>query len=287
MLVSPIETSNVPDYNCIEQVIYWVEAHAEAHPSLDDIAGVLALSPFRTRCLLARWAGVGPKQFLASLTAKLGKKWLAKPQSFFDSSSGEGLVWPHSHVGNVAEVTQRGRNLRGKGLTIFYGIYPTIFGDCLLALKEREIVHLSFSVNGDSEALVHDLKERWSYARFQQDRRKAKPYLGRFFSRTDNQHVLHSHLFLRGTNFQLKVWGALLAIPVGHLTTYQHIATAIGHSKAVRAVGSAVGANPVSFLIPCHRVIQSTGEIGNYRWGKVRKKAMLMWEAARCYRDTP
>ena len=243
---------------------------------------MLALSPFHTQHLLARWAGVSSKRVLASLPPNFAEPYRDQLQSVLDASYAVGVSEHHAHMVNVDVSAQGWCKLRGKGLAISHGMYPTIFGDCLLALTKRRIIHLSFSDNGDAEALVHDLQRRWPCARLQKNMNETKPYLHRIFSRTDNQHVLYSHLFLRGTNFQLKVWEALLGIPVGHLVTYQHIATAIGHPKAVRAVGNAVGANPVSFLIPCHRVIQSTGAIGNYRWGKVRKEAMLMWEATRC-----
>ena len=272
------------DYDRIEQAIYWIEAHAKEQPSLDDIAGVLGLSPFHTQRLFTRWAGVSPKRFLEFLTVKVARQRLDESQSILDASYVAGFSGPgrlRDHMVNIDAVTPGEYKLRGKGLTISYGIHLTIFGDCLLALAERGITHLSFSVNGDAESLVSDLQRRWPQARLQRDMRKTKLDVKRIFSTTINRRTLRSHLFLRGTNFQLKVWEALLRIPAGHLATYQHIADTIGHPKAVRAVGNAVGANPVSFLIPCHRVIQSTGAIGNYRWGKIRKKAMLAWEAAR------
>ena len=226
---------------------------------------------------------MSPKRFLECLTVNVAKERLDKTQSILDATYAVGISGPgrrHDHMVNIEAVTPGEYKLRGKRLTISYGIHPTIFGDCLLALTERGIVHLSFSVNGDSESLVYDLQQRWPHARLQRDMRKTKLDVNRIFSSSINRRMHRSHLFLRGTNFQLKVWEALLRIPAGHLTTYQHIANAIGHSKAVRAVGNAVGANPVSFLIPCHRVIQSAGAIGNYRWGPARKKAMLAWEAA-------
>ncbi len=272
------------DYDRIEQAIYWIEAHIKEQSRLEDLARVLGLSHSHTQRLFTRWAGVSPKRFLEFLTVNVAKERLDQAQSILDASYAAGLSGPgrlHDHMVSVDAVTPGEYKRQGKGLTISYGIHPTIFGDCLLALTARGITHLSFSANGDSGSLVHDLQRRWPRARLQRDMRKTKLDVKKIFSRTINRGTLRSHLFLRGTNFQLKVWEALLRIPAGHLTTYQHIATAIGHPKAVRAVGNAVGANPVSFLIPCHRVIQSTGAIGNYRWGKIRKKAMLAWEAAR------
>jgi len=282
--LSPTTESKMPtDYDRIAQAIYWIEAHIKEQPRLEDLARMLGLSPFHTQRLFTRWAGVTPERFLEFLTGKVAKQRLGKSQSIPSASYAEGRSGPgrlHDHMVHIDAVTPEEYKLQGKGLTISYGIHPTIFGDCLLALTERGIAHLSFSVNGDSESLVHDLRRRWPHARLQRNMKKTKPYPSRIFSRTVAQHALRSHLFLRGTNFQLKVWEALLRIPAGHFTTYQHIANALGHPKAARAVGNAVGANPVSFLIPCHRVIQNTGAIGNYRWGKVRKKAILAWEAA-------
>lgn len=181
---------------------------------------------------------------------------------------------------NVEAITPEEYKAKGRGLTIEYGLHETRFGTCLLAITARGITHLSFAVDGDVEALVRDLAKRWPHATLQIDKAKTRNPLHKIFSSNEHQHPAPTNLFLRGTHFQLKVWEALLSIPSGYTTTYQHIANAIGHPRAVRAVGNAVGANPVSFLIPCHRVIRSTGVIGNYRWGPARKKAMLAWEAA-------
>ena len=273
------------DYDCIEHAIRWIESHATEQPRLKEIAHVLGLSPFHTQRLFTRWAGVSPKRFLEYLTVNLAKKRLDESRSVLDVSFDVGLSEPaclHGHMVNIAAVTPGEYKQQGRGLTISYGIHPTLFGECLLALTERGITYLAFSVDGNSASLVQDLGRRWPQAALQQDAKKTMPQLNEIFSNEMNRCTLRSHLFLRGTNFQLKVWEALLRIPSGHFATYQHIANAIGHPTAVRAVGNAVGANPISFLIPCHRVIQSTGVIGNYRWGPTRKKAMLAWEATRC-----
>ena len=183
------------------------------------------------------------------------------------------------HKVSVETVAPGDYKARGQGLTIDYGLHETRFGTCLLAITARGITYLSFAVDGDVEALVRDVARRWPRATLQIDQAGTRKPLHKIFSNHGHQPLASTNLFLRGTNFQLKVWEALLRIPFGDTATYLQIANAIGHPKAVRAVGNAVGANPVSFLIPCHRVIQSTGAIGNYRWGSNRKKAMLAWES--------
>jgi len=182
---------------------------------------------------------------------------------------------------SVEAVTPGEYKARGKGVTINYGFHETRFGTCLLGITARGITHLSFAVDGDVDALVRDMARRSPCATLQIDQAKTRKPLQKIFSSKRHRHLAPTHLFLRGTPFQLKVWDALLRIPSGHTATYQHIANMIGRPIAARAVGNAVGANPVSFVIPCHRVIRSTGEIGHYRWGTARKKAILEWEAAR------
>ncbi len=185
------------------------------------------------------------------------------------------------HIVKVKAVTPEAYKAKGQELTIKYGLHETLFGTCLLATTAQGITHLLFAVDGDVEALVRDMAKRWPHAILQIDQEGTLKPLNKIFSSHEHHHHAPTNLFLRGTHFQLKVWKALLRIPFGYTASYQHIANAIGHPKSVRAVGNAVGANPVSFLIPCHRVIQSTGAIGNYRWGPARKNAMLAWEAAR------
>lgn len=181
---------------------------------------------------------------------------------------------------SVEAATPEEYKAKGKGLTIDYGLHETRFGKCLLATTGRGITHLSFAVDGDVEALVHDLEKRWPRATLHINQAGTRKHVHKIFSRRGQQHLASTNLFVRGTPFQLKVWEALLRIPSGDTATYQHIAKMIGRPQAARAVGNAVGANPVSFVIPCHRVIQSTGATGNYRWGPARKQAMLAWEAA-------
>jgi AraC family transcriptional regulator of adaptative response/methylated-DNA-[protein]-cysteine methyltransferase len=161
------------------------------------------------------------------------------------------------------------------GLSIHYGIHPTPFGKCLIAITERGICHMSFVDKNEGQA-IDDLVEHWSQANMIEDYKATAPLIARIFSDGKPDSPLQLHL--RGTNFQIKVWEALLNIPVGTVTTYEHIAAKIGNPRAVRAVGAAVGDNPIAYLIPCHRVIRKSGEFGNYMWGSARKKAILVKE---------
>jgi len=186
----------------------------------------------------------------------------------------------HNFIVMLTTVTEECRSDK-KNVNIFYGTHPTIFGDCVLGLTTRGIVYLSFNTSINSELSVNDLRRRWPNATFHSDDTKTKHTIRKIFSFSPHKKRATFNLLIHGTAFQLNVWKALLQIPEGHVTTYQHIANFIGRPKAVRAVGTAIGTNPVSFLLPCHRVIQKTGKIGNYRWGSTRKKMILEWEAIR------
>ena len=273
------------DYERIAQTIAWIEAHVGKQPTLDNLARQLDLSPLYTQRLFARWAGVSPKRFLELLTAQMVKKRLGQTQGILNALHAAdrfGLGRHHDHTVHVDRVTREEYRLQETELTISYGIHSTLFGECLLAVTKRGITHMSFSITDDSQLLVQDLCKRWPRAILQRNMRKTAPYLHSIFSLNTDRRAPRPRLFLRGTPFELTVWEALVHIPAGHLATYQQIANAIDRPNAARAVGNAVGANPVAFLIPCHRVIQSTGATGNYRWGTIRKKAMLAWEFARC-----
>ena len=167
---------------------------------------------------------------------------------------------------------------RGAGLEIRYGFHPTPFGDCLLALTDRGLCGLAFAEEGNTQALLADLHQRWGKAGLILDPEATTPYASHIFQLAQEPGTPPLQLYLSGTNFQLKVWQALLSIPPGQLTTYGHIAAALGQPNASRAVGSAVGNNPIAYLIPCHRVIRQAGELGGYRYGLARKQAILGWE---------
>jgi AraC family transcriptional regulator of adaptative response/methylated-DNA-[protein]-cysteine methyltransferase len=269
------------DYYRIEQAIRFIEQNHERQPELDELAAHLGLSPFHLQRLFRRWVGISPKRFLQFLTVEHCKELLAESRSVLDTTFAAGLSSPgrlHDLFVTIEGVTPGEYKAQGAGLDIAYGIHPSPFGDCLLAVTQRGICGLAFAVDGDITEAVDDLKSRWPGARIVERPRVTREYFERVFPKSGLNGDRRVTLFVKGTNFQLKVWEALVRIPPGHVTTYGDIAARIGAPSASRAVGAAVGANPISYIIPCHRVLGSLGVFGNYRWGPSRKKAILAWE---------
>ncbi len=269
------------DYLRIEQAILYLETHYRDQPSLEEIAASLGLSTSHFQRIFTRWAGVSPKRFLQFLTKETAKQLLDRSENLLEATHQLGL----SSLGRLHElfvsteaVSPGEYKSRGAGVTIRYGIHPTPFGKCLIAATERGICHLSF-VQGSPNNALADLAAHWKQASLIEDSAATVPFVGPIF---DLRHSAQTgeplKVYLRGTNFQLKVWEALLQIPPAAVTTYADIAAHIGAPNAVRAVGSAVGSNPIAVLIPCHRVIRKVGGFGNYRYGAARKKALLARE---------
>lgn len=273
-------------YRLIEQAIRYIEANVERQPELEEIASAVGLSEYHFQRIFTRWAGISPKRFLQFLTRERAKELLDRSENLLDAAHQIGLSSLgrlHDLFVNTEAVTPGEYRTRGAGVTIRYGIHPTPFGKCLIAVTERGICRLAF-VDGNEGGAIDRLVEDWRQADLIEDYKSTAPLIARIFygpvpgptalSRLDPPLTLH----LRGTNFQIKVWEALLEIPAGSVTTYERIAARIGKPKAVRAVGAAVGDNPIAYLIPCHRVIRKSGEFGNYLYGSARKKAMLVRE---------
>ena len=271
------------DYYRIEQAIRFIEENHERQPELDQLAAHLRMSPFHLQRLFRRWVGISPKRFLQFITVEHCKELLSESRSVLDATFEAGLSSPgrlHDLFVTIEAVTPGEYKAQGAGIEISYGIHPSPFGDCMLAVTSRGICSLSFAIGDDISEAIDDLKYRWPGARIIEKPRVTKEYFESVFPRDRNGNDRHITLFVKGTNFQLKVWEALLRIPQGHVTTYGDIASRIGMPSATRAVGTAVGANPISYIIPCHRVLTSLGMFGNYRWGPPRKKAILAWESA-------
>lgn len=269
------------DYQRIEQAILYLETHFKDQPTLEDVAASAGLSEYHFQRLFTRWAGVSPKRFLQFLTKEGAKDLLDRSENLLDTTHQLGL----SSLGRLHDlfvtteaVTPGEFKTRGEGLTIRYGLHASPFGQCLLAVTERGICHLGFVQRGESEgAAIDALVTEWKNARMLEDRKATAPLVEPIFDLNARTKL---NLHLRGTNFQLKVWEALLHIPAGTATTYEGLAERIGQPTASRAVGTAVGHNPIAVLIPCHRVIRKVGEFGNYRYGAERKKALLTREHA-------
>jgi AraC family transcriptional regulator of adaptative response/methylated-DNA-[protein]-cysteine methyltransferase len=269
------------DYERVEQALRFLEAHVEAQPTLKEVAENVHLSEFHFQKLFTRWVGISPKRFLQYLTKEKAKSMLASSRNLLDTAYSVGLSGPgrlHDLFVACEAVTPGEYKRQGEDLTIFYGFHPSPFGECLLAVTERGICNLIFVMNGDRDAALQSLSAVWPLAKLVEDRQKTRPYVHRIFARINGQQAEPLNLFLHGTNFQIKVWEALLRIPPGSVVTYQDIAVAIGMPRAARAVGNAVGHNPIPVLIPCHRVIRKNGDFGDYGYGSARKKALLGWE---------
>jgi AraC family transcriptional regulator, regulatory protein of adaptative response / methylated-DNA-[protein]-cysteine methyltransferase len=267
------------DYLLIEQAINYLEANYQRQPELAEIAQAVGLSEFHFQRLFTRWAGISPKRFLQFLT-KEGAKELLRRSSVLETTYELGLSSPgrlHDLLVNTEAVTPGEYRARGEGLEISYGFHETPFDQVLIGLTSRGICHLGF-VDKSAQVSLDRLRAEWPFAHLRQDPGSTSRYVDPIFGL--EPAGMSIPLYLNGTNFQIKVWEALLHIPTGNVTTYEAIATAIGRPRAVRAVGTAVGHNPVAYLIPCHRVIRKIGEFGNYFYGTARKKALLGWEAA-------
>jgi len=271
------------DYYRIEQALRYLHANYRRQPSLAEIAGSVHLSEYHFQRIFMRWVGISPKRFLQYLTKENAKELLAHSHSLLEISLELGLSGPsrlHDLFITCEAVTPGEYKQRGAGLTIRYSFHPSPFGDCLLGMTERGLCALSFAEEGDTASLLDDLHQRWGGAELVEDTAATAPYAAHIFDLVRDPGGMPIQLYLQGTNFQLKVWQALLHIPTGELTTYGQIAATLGHPNASRAVGSAVGDNPIAYLIPCHRVIRQSGELGGYRYGLARKQAILGWEQA-------
>ncbi|HJS19834.1 MAG TPA: methylated-DNA--[protein]-cysteine S-methyltransferase [Anaerolineales bacterium] len=268
------------DYLRIEQAILYLENHYKDQPSLEEVAANVGLSEYHFQRLFTRWAGVSPKRFLQFLTREGAKELLDRSENLLDTTYQVGL----SSLGRLHDlfvtteaVTPGEYKTRGTGLTIRYGIHLTPFGKCLIGLTERGICHLGFVSGSEGEA-IDGLVNEWKEACMVEDFRSTAALVGPIFDLRYDTRIKPLTLHLRGTNFQLKVWEALLQIPAGAALTYQGLAQRIGQPAASRAVGTALGHNPIAVLIPCHRVIRKVGDFGNYRYGELRKKALLARE---------
>jgi AraC family transcriptional regulator of adaptative response/methylated-DNA-[protein]-cysteine methyltransferase len=274
--------NDTKNYLLIEQALSFIEHH-KGHVSLENLAHHVDVSPFHLQRLFKRFAGVSPLQFAHYLSVQYAQERLEKSQTILDTSLDLNLSSPsrlHDLLITFEAMSPGEYKNKGQGLIISYGMHETPFGDCLIATTQRGICHLSF---GDADESLKVLKDQWPYASFKEDHKATLELISRIFKPTPDHKPFHLHL--KGTNFQIKVWQALLTIPAGTLVNYEKIAHLMGHPKAVRAAASAIANNPIAYLIPCHRVIAKSGIIGNYRWGTVRKKALIGFEAAQNVTD--
>ncbi len=280
------------NYNRIEKAIQYLEENFQHQPELDEVAEKVHLSPFHFQRIFTDWAGISPKRFLQFLTVDFLKTKLEESKNMVEAADAAGLS-SQSRVYDLfttlEAVTPQEYKQKGSGIRIEYGVHETPFGLCLIGITERGICWLSFiGTDEDPKHELEKMKEHWHNSIFHQDQNLTLAFIHSIFNRkaTDlpagkagSQRKLH--VFVKGTNFQIKVWEALLRIPIGDITTYQGIAQQIQSPKAMQAVGSAVGSNHIAYLVPCHRVIRKDGILGEYRWSSTRKKSIIGWEMAK------
>ncbi len=267
-------------YHLMRRAIELIDSEDGREMTLEDIAGQMHMSPAHFQRLFSRWAGVSPKRFQQWLTLDHAKSLLQTRHTMLETADAVGL----SGSGRLHDLFVRweamspGEYARaGDGLEIAWDWFDSPFGPALLMGTDRGLCGIGFSAEMGADVTMDDLRARWPNARFVQDKGALQPHADAAFPANG---ASTAKLFLIGAPFQIKVWEALLSIPTGHVTTYSDIARVIGRPKAVRAVGTAVGRNPVSWLIPCHRALRKSGGLGGYHWGLPVKRAMLAWEAA-------
>lgn len=271
------------NYRRIEEAIQYLEKNFQRQPELGEVAEKVHLSPFHFQRIFSDWAGISPKRFLQFLTVDFLKRKLLESKTLLDAADSAGLSGQsriYDLFTTLEAVTPQEYKLSGSGLNIEYGFHETPFGKCLIGVTARGICWLSFiSTDGDPKIELDNMKEHWNNSVFHQEQKKTESIKEQVFSSSAGDKKLH--VFVKGTNFQVKVWEALLRMPIGNVTTYQDIAEKIQNPKALQAVGSAVGSNHIAYLIPCHRVIRKDGVLGEYRWNATRKKSIIGWEMAR------
>ena len=277
---APLDITDVStDYARIADAIQFLETQMQDQPSLDALSAHLGLSPAHTQKLFKRWAGVSPKQFLKSVTHAHARKMLTDHETVLETSLAVGLSGPgrlHDLCLSVEAMTPGEVATGGAGLEMRYGFAPSPFGVCLAITTPRGLAGLGFADDGEQDALFADMRAAWPHADLIFDPKSIRPLINKIFGGKGGD----LRLILKGTPFQLNVWQALLRIPAGRAVTYGDVAHAIGAPKAVRAVGTAIGRNPISYLIPCHRVLRTSAALGGYHWGLARKRAILAHESA-------
>ena len=271
------------DYAVIEKAIEFIDTHRRAQPSLGSIAAAVNLSEFHLQRLFSRWVGISPKRFLQFLTKEHAKALLQQSGNLLDVTYDTGLSGPgrlHDLFVHCEAVTPGDYKFKGKGLKIRYGFAFSPFGPCMIAATDRGICALEFVREGTEARKVESLRNQWPEADLVEDSAHIVVLAQRIFPAAGAAVSAPLYLHIKGTNFQIKVWEALLAIPFGMAVTCRDVAEAVGSPGATRAVGTAIGKNPVAYLIPCHRVIRKLGDFGNYAGGRARKMALIGWESA-------
>ena len=282
--ISKLAPSQLDDYARVQDVLSFLTDNWRDQPSLETLASRTRMSPDGLQRLFTRWAGLTPKAFLQALTLDHARAMLKDSASILDTSLDVGLSGP-SRLHDLF-VTHEGMppgafKQKGAGLTISYGFHPSPFGVALVMVTEFGLCGLAFADAGGEKAALADMTSRWPNALYTEDSARTAPFAAQVFAGDRWQNNQPLRVTFIGTDFEISVWETLLKIPVGKATTYGDIAASVGSPKAARAVGAAVGKNPISFVVPCHRVFGKSGDMTGYHWGLTRKRAILGWEAGK------
>jgi AraC family transcriptional regulator, regulatory protein of adaptative response / methylated-DNA-[protein]-cysteine methyltransferase len=270
------------DYDTVRRAIEFVSENWRDQPSLEEIAEEVGLKPLALQRLFTRWAGLTPKGFLQAVTLDAARALLSESASVLDASYEVGLSGPgrlHDLFVTHESMTPGDYKARGEGITLRYGFHPSPFGLALVMTSDRGLTGLAFADAGGEAAALADMKGRWPRATYVEDTAATAPYVRRIFDQATWRADRPLRLVMIGSDFEVRVWETLLKLPLGKATTYSDIAAHIGKPAAARAVGAAVGKNPLSFVVPCHRVLGKGGGLTGYHWGLTRKRAILGWEA--------
>lgn len=288
--ISPVRSlsdSSGRDYDLVRRAVRFLSETLEEQPELDRLARHLGLSPAHCQKLFKRWCGLSPKEFVQALTLDSARTLLEGSATVLDAAHEVGLSGGsrlHDLFVDFEAMTPGDFKRRGAGIDMWYGFHDTPFGEALLLMTARGVSGLAF-VNEDAgqsraDALA-DMTRRWPMARYTEAPERTAPVVARIFDPAAWQPEQPVRLVMIGTDFEVRVWEALLRIPMGRAVSYTDIARHIGKPSASRAVGSAVGRNPISFVVPCHRVLRGDGSLGGYHWGLTRKRALIGWERGR------
>lgn len=269
------------NYAVVRQTLKRITLDWREQPTLEMLAKEAGLQPIQLQRVFSRWAGLTPKQFLQAITLDHAKALLRDSASVLDASYEVGLSGSsrlHDLFITHEAMTPGDYRARGAGLQIAYGFHPSPFGQVLIMVTDKGLAGLGFADPGEEESALNDMCGRWPAANYVYDQEATGTYAGRVFDPGQWQEDQPLNVVMIGTDFEIRVWQTLLRIPMGQAATYADVAASIGNPKASRAVGSAVGRNPISFVVPCHRVLAKGGKIGGYHWGLTRKRAILGWE---------
>lgn len=278
-------TPDGSDYETVRRVIEMITLDYRDQPSLEAIAAELGQAPTQLQKLFTRWAGLSPKAFLQAVTLDHAKRLLGhEGLPLLETAYELGLSGPgrlHDLFVTHEAMSPGEWKAKGGGLTIRHGFHPSPFGMALVMATERGLAGLAFADAGGEQATFEDMARRWPNARYVEDQEATAPFIRRIFDRAEWSCDRPLNVVLIGTDFQVRVWQSLLKIPFGKAVTYSHVARDIGQPTASRAVGAAIGANPISFVVPCHRALGKNGALTGYHWGLTRKRAILGWEAGK------